>query len=445
MNSSPVATSTRLSALSRINRLPITAYHRRLATILGLVFFFDMADINTFAFAAPAIMKQWHISISSIGTLVSATFIGMFVGATAGGWLSDQIGRKRALVLTTLWYASFSLLNAFAWNTMTLFTTRLLTGVGISAMTVVGIAYISEIYPARVRGSFQGWIMVIGLMGVPVTAYIARFVIPLGSWGWRLVFVWGALGMVFPLFAGALEESPRWLENHGRFDEADAALDRIERRIGGPVASLPATPFEISPPAASTWRQLVSSSYVGRTALLIAVWTFATLGFFGFTSWVPTLLVVRGFSLVHSLAWSSAMSLATIPGALLAALFSDRLDRKWSITAVTIIIAICGLFYGNMLHATGIVLFGLLVEMFIHLFMPLMYAYTAESFPSDVRNSGTGLAYGSGRLANIVGPLVIAFLFKHYGYRSVFVYISLTWAVVAVLIGLMGARSRRLA
>jgi MFS transporter, putative metabolite:H+ symporter len=64
-------------------------------------------------------------------------------------------------------------------------------------MTVVAITYISEMFPATRRGSYQGWIVTIGLLGVPATAYVARYTIPLASWGWRLVFVWGALGVLF--------------------------------------------------------------------------------------------------------------------------------------------------------------------------------------------------------------------------------------------------------
>jgi putative MFS transporter len=442
-----LAVTPRVSALDRLNRLPVTSYHRHLAWILGFVFFFDMADINTFAYASPAIMKEWGVPISTIAALVSATFIGMFFGSTVGGWLSDSIGRKRALILTTLWYAGFSLLNALSWEPIGLFITRLLTGVGISAMTVVGIAYISEIFPAKVRGSFQGWIMMIGLFGVPVTAYIARFFIPLASWGWRIVFIWGSLGIFFPLLATKLEESPRWYENQGRFAEAAAALDRIEAQVRAKIGALPpVTITEASTtPHRGSYAQLLSRAHLPRSLLLIVVWVFATLGFFGFTAWVPTLLVAHGISLVHSLTWSSAMSLATIPGALIAALISDRWDRKWSITIAALVIAGCGVAYGHTLHAGTIVAFGLLVEMFIHVFMPLMYAYTAESFPSEVRNSGTGLAYGSGRLANIFGPLAVAFIFKHYGYANVFLYISLTWVSVALIIGFFGLRSRSLA
>jgi len=108
------------------------------------------------------------------------------------------------------------------------------------------------------------------------------------------------------------------------------------------------------------------------------------------------------------------------------------------------LIAACGLIYGLTFEISTIVIFGFLVEMFLHTFAPLLYTYTAESFPTEIRNSGMGLTYGTGRLANVFGPLIVAFLFNHYGYASVFVYIAMSWALLALTIGSFGARSRAL-
>jgi MFS transporter, putative metabolite:H+ symporter len=436
----------RVSAAVRLNRLPVMSVYRQTMWILGFLFFFDMGDINTLAFAAPAIMKSWHLSIAIIGYLTSGTFLGMFIGSTIGGWFSDRVGRKKALTLTTLWFAGFSLLNAFAWEPTGLFITRMLTGVGISAMTVVGITYISEMYPAKMRGSFQGWIMGIGLCGIPVTAYVARFFVPIGNWGWRMVFVWGALGILFPLFSGFLKESPRWFETRGRFAEADAILDHLESLALAETGSLPPVSAEVpARPHRGGYIELIAPAYLARTAMLLFTWICFTLGFYGFTSWVPTLLVAHGFSLAHSLTWSSAMSLAAVPGALTAGVVSDRWDRKWLIAAVALAIAICGIFYGTTFVTATIIACGVLVEFFVHMFSPLLYTYTAESYPTEIRNSGTGLAYGVGRLVNVFGPLIVVFLFNHHGYTSVFVYISVAWVLLALTVGIFGLKSRTLA
>ena len=277
---------------------------------------------------------------------------------------------------------------------------------------------------------------------MPVTAYVARLVIPMADWGWRLVFVWGALGILFPLFAAVLEESPRWYENQGRFAEADAVLDRIEGRIRRDTGELPPV-AAVAPAVAVSQRQgnygeLFSRRNLGRTTVLSVTWIAQTLGFHGFTAWVPTLLVAHGFSLVRSLAWSSAMSIGTIPGGLVAALISDRWERKWSIPAIALVVAACGLLYGMASTPVAIVTFGFLVEASLRTFASILYAYTPECFPAEIRNSGAGFVYGIGRLANILGPLLVAFLFNHYGYSSVFVYIAATWVVVAVTIGAFG-------
>ena len=152
----------------------------------------------------------------------------------------------------------------------------------------------------------------IALFGIPVTAYIARFCVPMAVWGWRLVFIWGSLGILFPLFAGALEESPRWYENHKRLDEADAVLDRIEKCAADEIGFL-------APPPASVQREscrlgyseLVAPAYLPTTVMLVFTWICQTLGFYGFSSWGPTLLAEHGFSIVQSLSWSSAIWLGS--------------------------------------------------------------------------------------------------------------------------------------
>ena len=123
-------------------------------------------------------------------------------------------------------------------------------------------------------------------------------------------------------------------------------------------------------------------------------------------------------------------------------MISDRFERKWLIPAVALIVAACGLSYGLASAPVAIVVLGFLMEMFLRTFASLLYAYTPESFPTEIRNSGAGFSYGVGRLANIVGPLVIAFLYTRYGYASVFMYIASTWLVVALTVGLFGPRTK---
>ncbi len=436
----------RHSAAARLDRLPICSFQKQILWVVAYVYFFELGDLNNFGFAAPELRLQWKLSIETIGLITSSAFIGMFVGALAGGWFSDKVGRKKALLLTTVWYSVFSLLNAFTWNVPGLLITRCLTGVGLSAMTVVAITYIAEMFPTNKRGTYQAWVMTIGLFGIPFSALVAGELIPRLSYGWRIVFIFGALGIFMPLFSRKLEESPRWYETQGRLDEADTVLDRIEARCKAETGELPDLGTE---PAATGKRKkitdLFTRTYLSRTLTLIGIYVFQTLGLFGFMAWVPTLLAARGFPLAQSLLWVSIMYLGAPIGALIAVQISDRWERKYLIAIVAVVIAGFGVAYGLSSSVIPIVIFGFCVAMFIQTFAPLLYAYTPEVYPTEIRNSGSGLAYGAGRLANGFGPLLIAFLFSHYGYQSVFVYIAATWLLVAVIVTVFGPKTKGLA
>jgi putative MFS transporter len=422
-------------AAARLDCLPVSSFHRRTAALLAYVFFFELGDLNSFAYAAPALRREWHLSIGTIATITSASFLGMFVGAMTAGALSDRIGRKRALMVTTLWYSTMSLFNACAWSVPSLFAARLLTGVGLSGMTVVAMTYIGEMFPSRVRGSYQAHILMIGLVGIPATAYVARFLVPYSDWGWRGVFIWGSLALLFPLVARRLEESPRWLERRGRAMDAEVVLTRIEREVEHETGTLP----PVQAPVAVVERRpgtseggtgdtgitaLMRSGYGGRAVLLISLWLCQTLGFYGFTT----------------LQYASAISIGAVPGAWIGSLIADRWERKRLIAIVAILVGTFGMIYGLSFNTWIIVIFGFLVAMSQQVFAPLLYSYTAECFPTTSRNTGAGLSYGIGRLGNVVGPLIVAFLFTMHGYRSVFAYIAACWLAVALLVTAFGPR-----
>jgi putative MFS transporter len=433
-----------LTAAERLDRLAVSAFHRRAALLLSYVFFFELGDLNSFAYAAPALRLHWGLSLQTIATITSASFVGMFIGATSAGTLSDHIGRRRALIVTTLWYSAMSLLNACAWNVPSLFAARLLTGMGLSGMTVVAMTYIGEMFPSRVRGKFQARILMFGLIGIPATAYVARLAVPAADWGWRAIFIWGALAIFFPLFARKLEESPRWLERRGRHVEAEAVLQRIESESLVVQAGSFGTRQNGRQPTQDHRsvgiKGLLKSETGPRALLLIAVWFCQTLGFYGFNAWVPTLLAEQGIPIARTLSQSLAISIGVIPGAFIASLIADRWERKYLIALVAVLVGTFGMIYGLSFSTWVIVTFGFLVAMGQQVFAPMLYAYTAECFPTSARNTGAGLSYGIGRLGNAVGPLIVAFLYTTYGYRSVFAYIAICWVLVALLVMAFGPR-----
>ncbi|MDQ2764330.1 MAG: MFS transporter, partial [Pseudomonadota bacterium] len=142
---------------ARLDRLPISRFHRRLLIVVGIAFFFDISDIFTFSYAAPSILQYWHLSLTQIALATSLGFFGMFIGAVSGGMISDRFGRKRSLMAMVAFFSCASLLNGLAPNLPLLLAARFLTGIGISSATVVVMTIVSEFFPPDLRGRFQSW------------------------------------------------------------------------------------------------------------------------------------------------------------------------------------------------------------------------------------------------------------------------------------------------
>ncbi len=431
------------SISERMDRLPITSHHRTAIFALAFAYFFEFADLNTFAFAAPGVMKAWHIAVGSVAFITSASFGGMFLGAVTAGWLADAIGRKRALILTVLCYALFSLLNAASWNVLSLAAFRFLTGVGLSGMTVTANTYVSEFFPANARGKTMGRIMTVGLVGIPATAWFARSFVPMAPWGWRAVFVWGSLGLIALVFVARMKESPRWLQRRHREAQALRIVEELEALAAARPAASSAAAAHVQREPIDYGRRVPLSRLFEpgerkRTILLLLVWVFQTLGFYGFVAWVPTLLVKHGFSVVHSLTFASVIAVCNPLGAILASYLVERFERRWFITVDGVLIAAFGLGFGLSFQPMAILVFGALVMLSIQAMAVGLYTYTPELFPTEVRSTGMGLTYGVGRLANVLGPFVVSLLFGAYGYGSVFVYIAACWLAVSAIVGLFG-------
>ena len=435
------------NAANRLDRLPISRFHKITLVALSFAYFFEFADINTFAVTAPRLISLWGVTINHIAYVTSLSFVGMFLGSVVGGWFADRWGRKKALTATTLFFSLFSFASVFSWDIVSLGACRILTSAGLAAMTVVAVIYISEIYPAARRGKFQAYAIVIGICGTPVTNLIASAVVPMSDWSWRLVYLWGTLGVFFLLFVRHLKESPRWYESRGDHVRADAVLREIEEQVTAEQGPLPEpaapAPAPATPPAKARLRLLLQKRYLAPTVLLSVLWVTQTIGFFGYSSWAPTLLAKEGFSVGDSIFYVALTTIGAPLGSFLAAMVTDRFERKWCLAVFGTAIAVCGLLYGLTFNPILIVVFGFLVNLLERGYTALAYAYSPELFDTHARSLGTGVSYGLGRLSNAVGPLIIAGLYTGAGYQSVFFFIAGMWLVGALALAVFGPRTRQ--
>jgi len=439
------ATGGTSALVARLNRIPIaTRSQRRWGLLIGGVLVFELADLQTFGLVAPVLRTRWGLSIETIGWVTSLAFLGMFAGAVVGGRLCDRFGRKWSLIWSTVFFSAFSLLCATASNVTELGVYRVLTGAGLTAMTIIALAYVSEMYPKHLRGRYLSWIFGTGLLGIPAISFFARWVVPLGENGWRWVFVVGGLGiLVAALMMRGLPESVRWQAQYGDAVKAERRLSMIEDEARAQYGAELPEPVLEQPHRTGSVRDLFGPTYRRRTIVFLIASIFTLLGFYGYSALLPTLLVERGFAVVESLTFTSVTQIGAIPGALVAWLFIDRWERRYTMGATYVIIALLAVVYG-FAHAAGvIVICGFLISMLLQTSTVLAYTYGPEIFPTELRGVGNGLGNGLGRLATFGGSNLLPVIYATLGYAAVFLYVAIVLAAAGILLMTMGERTTR--
>lgn len=426
-----------MTLLARLDRLPLSRPHYVLLLIGGLGYTFDGMDSAVVAFLLPSAQDAWNLSNGQLGFIGSATPFGFLFGATVAGLLGDRIGRKNVMMYALAFYAVFSVIAAMAPNYEVFLAARVLAGAGAGAESAIIAPFLSEFVPANRRGWFIGALAGFFSFGFVAAALIGRFVVPTMDGGWRIAQVVTALPIVLLLWwRRSLPESPRFLLQHGRVDEAEAVVAGLERKVERATGRpLPPVPEQAVEPAASSakvnlfsaLRFLWSPVMARRTAVTWLVWFVITFSYYGFFSWIPTLLVQRGITVTKSFEFSIIIYLAQIPGYFSAAWLSERLDRKNTIAIYLSGSAVSAFWLSQMDTPVTITLAGAVLSFFLNGTYAGVYSYTPEVFPTWIRATGTGLSSAFGRVGSILAPTIIGLSAASLGFGGVF---GLTTAVL---------------
>jgi MFS transporter, putative metabolite:H+ symporter len=428
------------SIAARLNRLPITRIHRSVVIIAGIGTFFDLFDIFLAGVLATVLTERFHLSRVSLPAVIGSGFLGMFFGALALGSFADRVGRRTAFLVNLGIYSLFTLLGGFSTNAAMLIVTRFVAGIGIGAEPPLVDAYLSEILPPRHRGRFIAIAYTIGFLGVPAVGFLARVLVPvhvLGLDGWRWLFVVGSVGGGIVWFLRKrLPESPRWLESVGRLAEAEAITAQLEDEAlrFGPLAEPNSN--ERPAPGSASFAVLFSSEYRGRTAVLWIFQIFQTVGYYGFGTLVPLVLASKGFSVVTSLAYTSVVFLGYPIGSALSWLFVERIDRRWLIVGSALLMSVCGLALGAAAAPAAIIASGLAYTIVSNVFSNAMHIFQAEIFPTFIRATATGTAYGLSRLSSAALPFVLLPVLQRWGAAWMFAAVATAMLIVMIDIGL---------
>jgi putative MFS transporter len=439
------------SIAARIEQIPTGRFHRRFIALVSLGGWFDFYDIYMMAYIGAALQQSGFLTLHQFTNVIAAGFFGMFTGTILFGMGSDRMGRRSAFVAMLLIYSLFTLAAAFAPSAGWLLVLRFFAGIGIGAELVVIDTYVSEMVPSTARGRYVAITQTVGFTAVPVVAILVRvlepthFLIP----GWRWVMVIGSIGAALAwYFRRNLPESPRWLESRGRHAEAEAALARLQAESTIHEGPAPVNAHPEVPPVkaeSASFAELWRPPYRRRTIMLVIFHALQTIGYYGFANWAPTFLMRRGVSLLHSLEYTLLIALVSPLGPAIAILTSDKLERKWTIVVLALLIAACGLGFAFWSLPTLIVLSGSLVTLCSNWFSALLHTYQSELFPTRMRATGVGFTYSWSRLSASFSSLLIGAVLVRAGVGGVFALLAAAMLGVAVVIGGFGPRTNRIA
>jgi MFS transporter, putative metabolite:H+ symporter len=442
---------------ARLERLPPTRTIWKFIVLLSFGFFFELYDLLYTGYIAPGIVKSKILTtttahffgMTGIAAFIAWLFAGLFLGTIACGFLADRYGRRAIFTWSLLFYTTANLIMAFQTTATGLLFWRFLAGIGIGVELVTIGTYISELVPRQIRGRAFACEQAIGFLSVPVAALLSYYLVPrqfLGLDGWRWVVILGAHGALFVWFIRrALPESPRWLAQRGRLEEADRELSKLEdavaREYGKPLP-LPGLPAP-SPQSAS-FQDMWRPPYGKRATMMILFNVFQTVGFYGFANWVPTLLLRQGITVTSGLLYSSIIAIAAPVGPLIGLWMGDKFERRTMIVVAAAAIIVSGLLFSQAAQPLLLILLGVALTLANNIMSYNFHAYQTELFPTGIRARAVGFVYSWSRLSAIFTSFVIAALLRQFGVTGVFVFIAAAMLVVMAAIGLMGPRTRDL-
>ncbi|OZC80481.1 MFS transporter [Rhodococcus sp. 06-418-5] len=431
--------STRMDAGRRLDNLPMGKFHRRMIILVGLGMFWDAFD-NKLSAAVLASMLPTGFSTLQLNSLfLSFTFAGLAIGAAFAGWLSDRVGRGFAFQFNLGLFAVLALCAALAPNMEILIALRFLMSIGMGAEYVICYGMITEFIPRARRGRYLGILGFFGGLGVTVSAVLGWLVIP--TFSWRAMFVIGGVGaLVAWWLRRSMPESPRWLESRGRYEEAEAVMQEIERQNGTPNTLIYSSS---SSNAASTpvsekaeWvpiTVLFSRPVVARTAMALFLTVICLFGSNVITGWMPTFFVEQGLTVSRSLGFNAAIMSGYVVGPLLCVLIADRIGRRNSIVIFGTLAAIFAGIYPFMQQPALIVVIGFILVAMAASFLTMCLGTVPEFFPTAFRFRGGGLTQTVGRVGLIFSPFIVLWLYSHFGIVGVILALSGLYVIATLM------------
>lgn len=353
------------------------------------------------------ISKEFHLSPSQTGLIISVFFMSYAVMQLLGGWLSDKYGSRKLILISLIFWSIFTILTGVAWSFVSLIVIRLLFGFGEGSFPSASSLALAESFPKGERGRSKSVLTSATTIGSLLATLIAATLIT--SVGWRSLFiVFGILGFIMTALLFFFLRPP--------------VKDKV--KVEGQKTTK--VPFKKLLKMPMLWQLMIM--YFGVS---IVNW--------GLTSWMPTYLVqARHLNLV------SMGTLSMIPAFIgfISVLTTGWIIDKFMVGREKYLIMIGALISGVciylMFHAPSIPLvityqsinnIGILFATTTILTLPLKY------FSQGTIGTATGIMYFGGQFAGAISPTIMGFVISlfHGSYNAAFLFLMLSTLIPIVV------------
>ncbi|MEC1347914.1 MFS transporter [Bacillus haynesii] len=376
---------------------------RRLLGIAGLGWLFDAMDVGILSFIIAALHAEWKLTPQEMSWIGSVNSIGMAVGAFVFGLLADRVGRKYVFMITLLFFSIGSGLSALTTTLWAFLVLRFFVGMGLGGELPVASTLVSETVAPERRGRVVVLLESFWAFGWLAAALISYFIIP--AYGWQIALLITAIPAIYALYLRiALPDSPKY--------------EKLAQ--------------ERKPTVMENVKNVWSRKYARPTAMLWIVWFCVVFSYYGMFLWLPSVMVMKGFSMIKSFEYVLIMTLAQLPGYFSAAWLIEKAGRKMVLTVYLLGTAVSAYFFGSAESLALLLASGMFLSFFNLGAWGALYAYTPEQYPTSIRGTGAGMAAGFGRIGGILGPLLVGY-FVARGTEISMIFFIFCVAVVAAV------------
>lgn len=393
----------------------------------------DGFDTQSIAFIGPAIAQEFGMKTAEMTWVITASIIGMTLGAIGLGSFGDRYGRRKAILIAVFLFGIFSLLGAYATSPTQIIVLRFLIGLGMGGATPSLLALAGEYSTSSKRG-----LMITGvLLGLPAGAMLGGLIA--ASWlpmlGWRGIFM---LGGVLPLALMVviyflLPESPAYLVSRKENDGQAEARRLLERMTGRPIS--PET--RLVSPAKVQRGGSIAGLFEGRyrnvTLAISAIYLFNWIAWFLLLQWLPTALTTLGLEKAQAAYGTVVVNAAFIAMALPLSAFLPKVDPRKLLIGMFIVgigvslgLGLAGDRWPLVFVLIALAGFGIGGQQLV-----LNYLIS-NAYPTQLRATATGWGIGVGRSGAIVGSAIGGQLLSSAGPSGYFMALAIPLVVAAI-------------